>query len=141
MNERVDDKLSRTLARYIGRSSKSFIDYCANSACQEADAFRHFNISMLDSLRVSLKAIQERISHALWGSFTLDVCGHTLDWKANENAAKGLGGEIAKAVAKAKSNPEGNFIDFDPLTAHPKEKLPSRDLEVIENTLTDLRHR
>ena len=54
-------------------------------------AFRHFNVSVLDSLRVPLKTIQERIGHALTGSFTLDVYGHTLDWKANEEAAQKLG--------------------------------------------------
>jgi hypothetical protein len=42
-------------------------------------AFRHFNVSMMDALRVPLKTIQERIGHALTGSFTLDVYGHTLD--------------------------------------------------------------
>jgi integrase len=36
-------------------------------------AFRHFNVSLLDALRVPLKAIQERAGHALMGSFTLDV--------------------------------------------------------------------
>jgi hypothetical protein len=38
-------------------------------------AFRHFNVSLLDALRVPLKTIQERIGHALTGSFTLDVYG------------------------------------------------------------------
>lgn len=33
----------------------------------------------------------ERIGHALTGSFTLDVYGHTLDRKSNEDAAKRLG--------------------------------------------------
>lgn len=81
-------------------------------------AFRHFNVSLMDSLRVPLKTIQERIGHALTGSFTLDVYGHTLDWGANEEAAGGLGSEIAKAVAKAESDNSG------PLTAHQREKLP-----------------
>ena len=67
-------------------------------------AFRHFNVSVLDSLRVPLKTIQERIGHALTGSFTLDVYGHTLDWKANEEAAQKLGDELAKAVANAEEN-------------------------------------
>jgi integrase len=38
-------------------------------------AFRHFNVALLDALRVPLKTIQERIGHALTGSFTLDVYG------------------------------------------------------------------
>jgi integrase len=67
-------------------------------------AFRHFNVSVLDSLRVPLKTIQERIGHALTGSFTLDVYGHTLDWKANDEAAQRLGDELAKAVADAERN-------------------------------------
>jgi len=39
-------------------------------------AFRHFNASLLDSLRVPLKTIQERLGHALSGSLTLDVYTH-----------------------------------------------------------------
>ena len=38
-------------------------------------AFRHFNVGLMDALRVPLKTIQERIGHALTGSFTLDVYG------------------------------------------------------------------
>jgi hypothetical protein len=79
-----------------------------------------FPISMMDALRVPLKTIQERIGHALTGSFTLDVYGHTLDWKANEDAAKGLGQEIAKAVTETESN-----FDSGHLTAHQKENFPN----------------
>ncbi|MGA7524645.1 MAG: site-specific integrase [Acidobacteriaceae bacterium] len=89
-------------------------------------AFRHFNVSLMDSLRVPLKAIQERIGHALTGSFTLDVYGHTLDWAANEEAAKGLGNEIAKAVTKAES--ETLAVDSGHLTAHAEEKLPVSEI-------------
>jgi integrase len=38
-------------------------------------AFRHFNVAILDALRVPLKTIQERLGYALTGSFTLDVYG------------------------------------------------------------------
>jgi hypothetical protein len=81
-------------------------------------AFRHFNVSLMDALRVPLKTIQERIGHALTGSFTLDVYGHTLDWKYNEDAAKGLGEEIAHAV----ESHQQEHISFDSghLTAHQK---------------------
>ena len=97
-------------------------------------AFRHFNVSMMDALRVPLKTIEERIGHALTGSFTLDVYGHTLDWNANEDAAKGLGEEIGKAVAAAaENNQENNSIDSGHLTAHQKENFQTRNLEVIEN--------
>ena len=92
-------------------------------------AFRHFNVSIMDSLRVPLKTIQERIGHALTGSFTLDVYGHTLDWKANEDAAKGLGNEIAKAVAEA-----GNNLDSGPLTAHKVKGSQTRNLEALDRT-------
>jgi integrase len=92
-------------------------------------AFRHFNVSMMDSLRVPLKSIQERIGHALTGSFTLNVYGHTLDWKSNEEAAKGLGEEIFKAVTEA----EGN-LDSGPLTAHKENDFQTLNLEVVENT-------
>jgi len=92
-------------------------------------AFRHFNVSLMDALRVPLKTIQERIGHALTGSFTLDVYGHTLDWKSSEEAAKGLGSEIAKAMKEA----EGTF-DSGPLTAHKENDPQTRNLEVVENT-------
>ena len=87
----------------------------------------------MDSLRVPLKTIQERIGHALTGSFTLDVYGHTLDWKSNEDAAKGLGEEIAKAIAKAEAE-----FDSDRLTAHitaqKQNDLQPRELEVSDNS-------
>ena len=82
-------------------------------------AFRHFNVSVQDSLRVPLKTIQERIGHALTGSFTLDVYGHTLDWREDEEAAQKLGDAIAKAVADAE-----NSADSDCLTACQNKKLP-----------------
>ena len=50
-------------------------------------AFRHFNVAMLDALRVPLKTIQERIGHALTGSFTLDVYGGQPEWGRNLEAA------------------------------------------------------
>jgi integrase len=36
-------------------------------------AFRHFNASLFNALRVPLKTIQERLGHALSGSLTLEV--------------------------------------------------------------------
>jgi len=78
---------------------------------------------------VPLKAIQERIGHALTGSFTLDVYGHTLDWKSNEEAAAKLGAEIAKSVTKADGN-----LDSDRLTAHNQNDLQTRSLEVVDNS-------
>ena len=38
-------------------------------------ALRHFNVALMDAQHVPLKSIQERIGHALTGSFTLDVYG------------------------------------------------------------------
>jgi integrase len=64
-------------------------------------AFRHFNVSLLDALRVPLKTIQERIGHALTGSFTLDVYGGKPEWGRNLEAARLAGAEIEKAVQKA----------------------------------------
>jgi integrase len=90
-------------------------------------AFRHFNVSMQDSLRVPLKTIQERIGHALTGSFTLDVYGHTLDWRENEEAAQKLGDVIAKAVADAEKNPE----DFGSLTAIKQKCFHSQKMEAV----------
>ncbi len=84
---------------------------------------------MMDSLRVPLKAIQERIGHALAGSFPLDVYGHTLDWKASEEAARGLGDEIARAVTEAESN-----VDSAPFTAHNENDFQTLNLEVAVNS-------
>ena len=64
-------------------------------------AFRHFNVSLMDTLRVPLKSIQERIGHALTGSFTLDVYGGKPEWDRNLEAARLLGAEIEKAVQQA----------------------------------------
>lgn len=87
--------------------------------------FRHFNVSVQDSLRVPLKTIQERIGHALTGSFTLGVYGHTLDWRENEEAAQGLGDVIAKAEA------EENSDNSDCLTAIKQKSFHSQKMEVF----------
>ena len=60
-------------------------------------AFRHFNASLLNALRVPLKTIQERLGHALSGSLTLDVYTHA-EWPENVEAARLVGNEIEKAV-------------------------------------------
>jgi len=60
-------------------------------------AFRHFNASFLNALRVPLKTIQERLGHAFAGSLTLDVYTHS-EWKENYEAARLLGESIEKAV-------------------------------------------
>ena len=60
-------------------------------------AFRHFNASLLSSLRVPLKVIQERLGHAAAGSLTLDIYTHT-EWQENVEAAKLAGEQIEKAV-------------------------------------------
>jgi hypothetical protein len=56
---------------------------------------------MLDALRVPLKTIQERIGHALTGSFTLDVYGGQPEWGRSLEVARLLGAELEKAVAVA----------------------------------------
>jgi len=60
-------------------------------------AFRHFNASLLSSLRVPLKVIQERLGHASAGSLTLDVYTHS-EWKENVEAAQLAGEQIEKAA-------------------------------------------
>lgn len=67
-------------------------------------AFRHFNVSLLDSLRVPLKTIQERAGHALTGSFTLDVYGGQPEWGRNVEAADRAGVEIQRAVAESRNS-------------------------------------
>jgi hypothetical protein len=64
-------------------------------------AFRHFNVSLMDALRVPLMTIQERIGHALTGSFTLDVYGGKPERDRNLEAARLAGAEIEKAVQRA----------------------------------------
>ena len=64
-------------------------------------AFRHFNVALMDTLRVPLKTIQERIGHAVTGSFTLDVYGGQPEWGRNLEAAQLLGAELEKAVRGA----------------------------------------
>lgn len=78
-------------------------------------AFRHFNVSLLDALRVPLKVIQERAGHALTGSFTLDVYGGQPEWDRNLEAARNAGAEIEKAVAKAEN--DANSVLIVSLTA------------------------
>jgi integrase len=81
-------------------------------------AFRHFNVAMLDALRVPLKTIQERIGHAVTGSFTLDVYGGRPEWERNLEAARLLGAELEKAVyeAEKKLQDEANAGLNDGLT-------------------------
>jgi integrase len=81
-------------------------------------AFRHFNVAMLDALRVPLKTIQERIGHAVTGSFTLDVYGGQPEWERNLEAARLLGAELKKAVTEAekKLQDEANAALNDGLT-------------------------
>lgn len=81
-------------------------------------AFRHFNASLLDSLRVPLKTIQERLGHALSGSLTLDVYTHA-EWKDNVEAAQLAGEAIEKAV---------NSVS---LTAIQEKGLPTGESEAL----------
>jgi hypothetical protein len=53
--------------------------------------------SLLDSLRVPLNTIQERLGHALSGSLTLDVYTHA-ELPENIEAAQRAGEAIEKAV-------------------------------------------
>ena len=57
-------------------------------------AFRHFNVAMMDALRVPLRTMQEPVGHAAIGVFTLDVYGGQLDWQPNLDAARGIGAEV-----------------------------------------------
>ncbi len=82
---------------------------------------------MQDSLRVPLKTIQERIGHALTGSFTLDVYGHTLDGRENKEAAQRLGDSRAKAVADVKKDSD----DSGRLTAIKQKSFHSLKMEVF----------
>lgn len=82
-------------------------------------AFRHFNASLLSSLRTPLKMIQERLGHASAGSLTLDVYVHS-EWSQNVEAAQLARQTIEKAV---------NSVS---LTACKEEGLPIQKSEALE---------
>jgi integrase len=86
-------------------------------------AFRHFNVSLLDALRVPLKTIQERAGHALTGSFTLDVYGGQPEWERNLEAGRLAGSEIERAVSKLEK--EANAEVVGSLSAIEEERLRS----------------
>lgn len=73
-------------------------------------AFRHFNVAILDALRVPLKTIQERLGHALTGSFTLDVYGGQPEWGRNLEAARAVGAELERAVAEAEARQQDETV-------------------------------
>ncbi len=81
-------------------------------------AFRHFNASLLGSLRVPLKVIQERLGHARVGSLTIDVYTHS-QWKENVEAAQ-LAGEAIEKAANSVS-----------LTAVQQQGLPTVESEAL----------
>ncbi len=97
-------------------------------------AFRHFNVSLLDSLRVPLKTIQERVGHAFTGSFTLDVYGGQPEWDRNLEAARNAGAAIEQAVQKLESEKTEKPENFVSLTAINENGLQSRELEAVEYT-------
>ena len=81
-------------------------------------AFRHFNASLLCSLRVPLKVIQERLGHASTGLLTLDVYTHS-EWEQNVEAAQLVGQAVENAV---------NSVS---LTAIQQEGLPMPKSEAL----------
>jgi hypothetical protein len=93
-------------------------------------AFRHFNVSLLDSLRVPLKVIQERAGRALTGSFTLDVYGGQPNWDGNVEAGRRAGEAIEQSVAKAEA--EAKPFSFVSLTAINKNGSQAANLEAAE---------
>lgn len=64
-------------------------------------AFRRFNISLLDALRIPRLTIKERSGHAFIGDFTLDVYGGKPEWDSNLAAARMAGAEIEREVQQA----------------------------------------
>jgi integrase len=78
-------------------------------------AFRHFSAAVQGVLRVPLKTIQERLGHALTGSFTLDVYGGQPEWERNLEAARMIGAGLEKAVQEATekmaNEKEAEYVD------------------------------
>jgi hypothetical protein len=66
-------------------------------------AFRHFNASLMDRLRIPLKTRQVRLGHASTGSLTLDVYTHD-EWEENEAAAQQISGAIEYANWKLENS-------------------------------------
>ena len=64
-------------------------------------AFRRFNVSLLDALRIPRLTIKERSGHASIGDFTIDVYGTKPEWDSNLEAARLAGAEIEKAERQA----------------------------------------
>jgi integrase len=94
-------------------------------------AFRHFNVSLLDAVNTPLKVIQERVGHALTGSFTLDVYGGKPDWDRNVEAALKVGKEIMQSVVDAEKTKKAE--PFVSLTAIQKNSLSTLNAQAIEN--------
>jgi integrase len=94
-------------------------------------AFRHFNVSLLDSLRTPLKVIQERAGHALTGSFTLDVYGGKPEWDGNVEAGRKAGEAIEQSLAKAEA--AAKPVSFVSLTAINKNGSQGANLEADDN--------
>lgn len=69
-------------------------------------AFRRFNISLLDALRVPRLTIKKRSGHAFIGDFTMDVYGTEPEWDTDLEAARLAGAEIERAVGQVKTEPE-----------------------------------
>jgi hypothetical protein len=61
---------------------------------------------------VPLKTIQERLGHALTGSFTLDVYGGKPEWARNLEAALRVGAEIERAVTAQEQESKAAGIDY-----------------------------
>lgn len=95
-------------------------------------AFRHFNVSLLDTLRVPLKTIQERLGHSFTGSFTLDVYGGQPEWDRNLEAACTAGAAIEQAVQERESEKTEKPENFVSLTATNENGSQSRELEAVE---------
>jgi integrase len=120
----------RKLLRTLGISQAGF------------HAFRHFNVSLLDALRVPLKTIQERIGHAFTVSFTLDVYGGQPQWDKNLDAAQTAGAAIAGAMEKAQADAKAAKLvpqsvekveDSVSVTAINEKGSQSRKLEAVES--------
>ena len=95
-------------------------------------AFRHFNVALQDALRVPLKTIQERLGHSLTGSFTLDVYGGTPEFERNLEAARMLGAEIERAVAKAVADVEAKQTEHRPTVSAEQESELIGSLSAIQ---------
>jgi integrase len=89
-------------------------------------AFRHFNVSMMDALRVPLKTIQERIGHALTGELHPGRVWPHPRLERERGCGEGTRrGDWQGRCGSCREQPREQLHRFWSLNCSPKRKLPN----------------